>query len=84
LPYSDGDDVPADEAPDVVAHLITCESQGVSVKATTAISVGIWAVENGYLSQWSCAKILFGQEIGDCVPANSPRRPGKRKRCSLT
>ena|ERR1700691_3795918 len=93
LPFSDGEDVPPDEAPDVVAHLITCESQGRSVKhiddngyysygvlqiqsstwsqfeassgiegdpmnATTAISVGIWAVENGYLSKWSCAKIL--------------------------
>jgi hypothetical protein len=74
--------VPAGEAPGVVAHLVACESQGVSVKhpdsndrysygvlqiqsttwaqfeassgiegspmnATTAISVGIWAIENG-------------------------------------
>ena len=93
LPFSEGEDVPADEAPDVLAHLITCESQGVSVKhldsndrysygvlqiqsstwaefeassgiegdpmnATTAISVGLWAVQNGYLSKWLCARIL--------------------------
>lgn len=92
-PFSEGEDVPADEAPDVIAHLVTCESQGVSVKhldsnnhysygvlqiqsstwaefeassgiegdpmnATTAISVGLWAVENGFLAKWSCAKIL--------------------------
>jgi hypothetical protein len=91
--FSPGEDVPADQAADVIAHLITCESQGVSVKhldsndrysygvlqiqsstwaqfeassgiegdpmnATTAVSVGLWAVENGYLSKWSCAKIL--------------------------
>ncbi len=84
--------MPTDEAPDVIAHLITCESQGVSVKhldsndrysygvlqiqsstwaefeassgiegdpmnATTAIAVGLWAVENGQLDQWSCAQL---------------------------
>jgi hypothetical protein len=90
--FSEGEDVPADEVPDVVAHLIACESQGVSVKhldsndrysygvlqiqsstwaqfeassgiegdpmnATTAIDVGLWAVENGYLAKWSCARL---------------------------
>src|ERR1035438_4219144 len=29
-PFSEGENVLADQAPDVVAHLITCESQGVS------------------------------------------------------
>lgn len=88
-----GKTVPTDEAPKVVAHLIPCESQGVSVKhldsndrysygvlqiqsstwaqfdassgitgspmdAVTALRMGLWAVENGYLSKWSCAKIL--------------------------
>ena len=77
----------------MVAHLITCESQGQSVKhldhnnyysygvrqiqsstwaqfeassgiegnpmnATTAIDVGLWAVENGYLAKWSCARLV--------------------------
>jgi hypothetical protein len=28
------------------------------MNATTAVSMGIWAVENGQLDQWSCAKIL--------------------------
>jgi hypothetical protein len=93
LPFSEGEDVPADQAPDVVAHLLTCESQGQSVKhldhnnyysygvlqiqsstwaqfeassgiegnpmnATTAIDVGPWAVENGYLAKWSCARLV--------------------------
>ena len=93
LPYSEGDDVPASQADDVVAHLITCESQGVSVKhldsndrysygvgqiqsstweefeaqsgitgtpmdSITAVQMMIWAVENGYLDKWSCARIL--------------------------
>jgi hypothetical protein len=91
--YRKGEDVPAGEAADVVAHLITCESQGVSVKhlddngyysygvgqiqsstwaefevhsgllgspmiALDAVPMMIWAVENGYLSEWSCAEIL--------------------------
>jgi hypothetical protein len=93
LPFLKGENVPAAQAPDVVAHLIACESQGVSVKRvdsngyysygvgqiqsstwqffqnksglsgdpmnpTDAISMMLWAIENGYLSRWSCAEIL--------------------------
>jgi hypothetical protein len=93
LPFSKGEDVPASQAPDVVARLVTCESQGVSVKhlddndrysygvlqiqsstlaqfeassgitgspmdSVTALQMGMWAVENGQLYQWSCARIL--------------------------
>jgi hypothetical protein len=93
LPYSAGQDVPAGQAADVVAHLITCESQGVPVKrldsndryscgaiqiqssawtqfeassgiqgdpmdSLTALEMGSCAVENGYLDEWSCERIL--------------------------
>lgn len=93
LPYSKGEDVPADLAPDVVAHLVACESQCRSVKhmdsndaysygigqiqsstwqmfekksglsgdpmsPTSTVPMMLWAAENGYLSKWSCAKLL--------------------------
>jgi len=92
LPFREGEDVSAEEAPAVLANLIPCESQGRSVKhldsnhefsygvlqiqsstwaqfekgsgiigspmnPATAIDVGLWAVEHGYLSKWSCAKL---------------------------
>lgn len=91
--FRKGENVPGDLAPDVVAHLIACESQCVSVKhldsnhafsygdgqvqsstwqffekksglsgdpmsPTSTVPMMLWAVENGYLWKWSCAKIL--------------------------
>jgi hypothetical protein len=32
--------------------------EGTPMNPTTAINVGLWAVENGYLAKWSCARIL--------------------------
>lgn len=92
-PFRKGENVPADLAPEVIAHLIPCESQGRSISIIDsnnlpsrgtlmfqdktwasfsqesgitgdpmnpidAVQMGLWAVENGKLKHWSCAKLL--------------------------
>lgn len=98
-PFSAGEAVPADQADDVIAHLIPCENLGRLLHPDTvekivdsngfysygdlmfqsstwhgmdpifgtdqtptstfnAIDRARWAIEHGYLSWWSCARIL--------------------------
>jgi hypothetical protein len=66
LPYKSGEDVPADQAPDVVAHIIPCESQDVSVKhldSNDFYSYGVGQIQSSTWAQFESQSGLSGSPM---------------------